>query len=404
MKIAYFDCFSGVSGDMILGALVDAGCPLGTLNEVLGRLRGLAISLSARKVLRGGIQGTKVEVHLPDARPGPPLSYGTMREILEASPLEVEIKETCGRILERLAASETRVHGDRGGEVRFHELGDPDTVADVVGAVAGLRILGIERVAASPVNVGAGTISGSHGLLPVPGPAAADLLKGTPVYGNGPRAELATPTGAALITSLSASFGALPPVRLLEIGYGAGEREFPELPNLLRLLVGEEDPPGTGRSEEEIAVLETNIDDMNPEFFDHVFERAYRAGALEVYLTPVIMKKNRPGSLLSVLCPPEAADLLADLLLTESSSFGVRYYRARRRILDREVREVSTAFGTVRVKLGKLGERLVQTSPEFEDCKRLARERDVPVRVIYFAAQQAAEAVAGARGETSWRA
>lgn len=403
MRIAYFDCFAGISGDMILGAIVDAGCPLETLNGALRKLPRFRISLTARKVLRAGIQGTKVDVTFEDSPQDSSLSYKSMVELLADSDLEAEVKATCHRILDRMAASEGAVHGNPPDEVRFHEIGSLDTMADVVGSVVGLRALKVDWVASSPVNVGSGKISGSHGLLPVPGPATSHLLKGTPIVSAGPPFELTTPTGAAVITSLSKSFGRLPAFQLLEIGYGAGDREFPEYPNLLRLMIGEKEEVAPEGNQEEIAVLETNIDDMNPEFFDHLFERAYKAGALEVFLTPVIMKKNRPGSLLSVLCLPEIAASLTRLLLQESSTFGVRTYRVHRRILDREVLEVHTAFGIVRVKLGKLEERVVQISPEYEDCKMLAQTSGVPIRTIYSDAQRAAESAIGTRGEKTWR-
>lgn len=403
MRIAYFDCFAGISGDMILGAIVDAGCPLETLNSALRKLPTFDISLTARKVLRAGIQGTKVDVACKEPPRDGPLSYKSMVDLLTDSALESEVKASCRRILDRMAASEGAVHGTSAGEVRFHEMGSIDTMADVVGSVVGLRTLRVDRIASSPVNVGSGRISGSHGVLPVPGPATAHLLRGTPIVSAGPAFELTTPTGAAVITSLSRSFGPLPPLQLLEIGYGAGDREFPEYPNLLRLMIGEEEKTEPQGNQEEIAVIETNIDDMNPEFFDHLFEQAYQAGALDVFLTPVIMKKNRPGCLLSVLCPLEAVTPLATLLLQESSSFGVRTYRVQRRILAREVVEVRTHLGAVRVKLGKLGGRVVQISPEYEDCKRLAQSSGIPIRTVYSEAQRAAEEAVGTRGETTWR-
>ncbi|MFB3819573.1 MAG: nickel pincer cofactor biosynthesis protein LarC, partial [Candidatus Methylomirabilales bacterium] len=385
VRIGYFDCFSGASGDMILGALVDAGVELVALQEAIGRLGVPGIRFEAERVRRGAFTGTLVRVsaeehghphrHLPD-----------IRKILEASDLPAGVRADALRIFTRLAEAEAAVHGSAPERVHFHEVGALDAIADIVGAAWGLRRLGLARLHVSPLNLGGGFVEAAHGRMPVPAPGTAALLSGVPAYGSTIQAELTTPTGAAILTTLGTSFGPLPPMRVERVAYGAGQRQLAEQPNLLRLMLGEAQD---GLQHDEIMVLEATIDDMNPQFFEPLLDRLFEAEALDAFLAPLIMKKSRPATLLTVLADRAVADRCANVILTHSTTFGVRAYAAGRWKLPRDIIEVSTPFGDVRVKRGFREGALSILSPEYEDCRRVAHAAGVPVHLVYDAARQA---------------
>ncbi len=401
MRIAYFDCFSGVAGDMILGALVDAGVPLTVLKEAVAALGLPGLEVEAKKVMRGGFAATKVNVltgepfrgadpGLVDAGHGRHHDHRSLRDILEIlrqSRLPDATRQQATAIFTRLAAAEAAVHGTSPEAVRFHEVGARDAIADVVGAVAGLAALGADRVEASPLNLGGGRIATAHGTLPVPAPGTLELLKGIPCYASEVEAELTTPTGAAILATVASAFGPPPLLTVRAVGYGAGTRELSGQPNCLRLIVG--DSPEAGATDE-VAVLEANIDDMSPQLFEPLMEDLFAAGALDVYLTPVIMKKSRPATVLTVLAEAGAEGRIAPLILRGSTTFGLRLSRRGRLKLTREIRTVETPYGPVAVKTGRLGERTVQVSPEFEDCRRVAASAGVPIREVLEAARAAA--------------
>jgi uncharacterized protein (TIGR00299 family) protein len=290
-----------------------------------------------------------------------------------------------------MAEAEAGIHGTTLDHVHLHELGGVDTIVDVVACLVGLEVLGIEKVVASPLPMGRGFIKAAHGQIPLPAPATVALLKGVPVVGSDIEKELVTPTGAALLSSLASGFGQIPPMTLVAVGYGAGGRDLP-IPNVVRLLIGDQAAPGR-LGTESVIVLETNIDDLNPQLYDHVMARLFKAGALDVFLTPIQMKKNRPGTLLTVLCTPADGERFAELLLTHTTSFGVRIHEAHRRILAREIVSVRTEFGEIEVKIGRLNGQVVQRAPEYESCKRAAALANTPVRTVSAAAAKAAEEI-----------
>lgn len=378
MKIAYFDCFSGISGDMILGALIDAGVPFDRLQEGLSKLNLDGYTLTASTVLKKGIKATKVDVVIESPElPGRPLK--DLREIISESALDLSVKEQSLSIIQRLAGAEAVVHNCPVEEVHFHEVGHIDTIVDVVGAVYGLQLLDVGRVVASPIDTGSGYVRMSHGVFPIPAPATAELLKGIPVYSSGIERELTTPTGAAIITTMASSFQALPEMRLLAVGYGAGGWDLPEKANVLRILVGEE---AQGYDADEVMLLETNIDDMNPQIYEYLIERLLQAGALDVYLTPIMMKKSRPAHILSIVTRVEDLDAIKRLVFKETTTLGIRGSKVTRSILKREIKEVELPYGKVRVKISGGPGGVSNISPEYEDCKRLALETGVPLKDI----------------------
>ena len=399
MRLAYFDCPSGASGDMILGALVDAGCPLEALEAAVTSLGVEGWRLEARLVERGGLRGTHLAVHTDPGRRFP--SLGDMLRPIGSSGLPDTVKAHARAVLRRLAEAEARVHQVAVDAVHFHEVGALDTLVDVVGAVAGLEALGVERLHLSPLPIGGGTVETAHGRLPVPAPATAELLRGFSVYDNGVAAELVTPTGAAILTTLAAP-GRLPAMTLERVGWGAGSRDLP-IPNLLRVLVGQATPVEAGSEELETLVsVETTIDDMSPQLYEPLLERLLAAGALDVYLTPVVMKRSRPGTVLTALAPPELADRLAEVLFRETTTIGVRWSEVRRRRLPRELVRLPTAFGPVTFKVSTLGGRVVTVTPEFEEVRRIADAEGRPVREVLEAVRleglRALEADPAARG------
>jgi uncharacterized protein (TIGR00299 family) protein len=380
MKLAYFDCFSGISGDMTLGALVDAGCSLEHLRAELGHLQVSGWELSAEKVWKNGMAATYVRVETEDQEKHRSLS--TILQILKDSQLAPLVRDRASAVFQKLGEAEARVHDVPIEKIHFHEVGAVDAIVDIAGACIGFRALGIERFACSPLNVGGGTAKMAHGVLPVPAPATANLLQGKPTYSNGVQRELVTPTGAAIVSTLCDSFGPQPPMTVSAIGYGAGTADLEGQPNVLRIMFGEAAEKTVAGYDEEIAVIEANLDDMNPQIYGYFLEKALGAGALDVYTTPVQMKKNRPGTLLTVLCKPQDANALMSLIFAETTTFGVRTYRAQRRTLPREHVSVSTSFGDVRIKVSRVNGRILHVAPEYDDCRKLAVEKNVPLQRV----------------------
>jgi uncharacterized protein (TIGR00299 family) protein len=380
MKAAYFDCFSGISGDMTLGALVDVGCPLDRLREDLKGLGVPGWQISAEKVWKNGVAATRVSVRTKDTQTHRSLS--TILGIIEKSKLAGDVRERASAIFRRLGEAEAGVHDLPIEKLHFHEVGAVDAIVDIVGACIAFSVLGIQEFACSPLNVGGGSAKMAHGMLPVPAPATARLLLGKPTYSNGVQKELVTPTGAAIVATLCQSFGPQPPLRVQSIGYGAGATDLEGQPNVLRIMVGESLEHLGTEFAEEIRVIEANLDDLNPQVYGYFTEKALAAGALDVFTTPVQMKKGRPGTLLTLLCKPEDARKLTDLVFDETTTFGLRSYTAERRILPREWQSVQTRFGEVRMKIARVNGKVLQVSPEYEDCRKLAEKEKVALREV----------------------
>jgi pyridinium-3,5-bisthiocarboxylic acid mononucleotide nickel chelatase len=378
MKILYFDCFAGISGDMTVGALLDLGIPLETLQRELAKLPLplSAYSLSLERTVRRGISaakfGVKVEEHQPHRH------YADIAGMIEASTLAEPVRETAQKIFYRLAEAEAKVHGVEIGHVHFHEVGGIDSIIDIVGTAICLHELGIGEIHASPLPLGSGFVETAHGRLPVPAPATAELLKGIPVVPSGP-GERVTPTGAAILAALAAGFGPAPALTVTGIGSGAGDLDFEDVPNVLRLFCGEKNDA----SIDEIFVIESHLDDCSPEVLGFLMERLLEEGALDAAFSPLQMKKNRPGVRLTVLSPPELLRRLSRLILLESSAIGVRWHPAGRMKLEREEAERETSLGTVKVKVLREGGRVVRIAPEYEECRRIARERSLPLAEVY---------------------
>jgi hypothetical protein len=395
MKIAYFDCFSGASGDMILGALVDAGLPLKILQERLSLLGVEGYEVNAYTVTKKGLRATKVDVVIPRTDL-PARDFRDMREIIEKSPLTPVEKEQGLRIFTTLAEAEAHVHGCPVEEIHFHELGALDTLVDVMGAVIGFQTLGIAKIVVSPLDVGGGMTEMAHGRLPIPGPATAEILQGVPIYSSGIAKELVTPTGAAILTTLSQTFGPMPRMTVEAVGYGAGGWDLAEKPNLLRVFIGQvssplpEEKPSEGYINDQVTLLETNIDDLNPQIYEYVMEKLFEAGALDVTLTPMVMKKGRPAHRLTVIGPPEGTDRLLEILFRETTTLGVRVQQVERVTLAREEREVTLLFGKVRVKIARRGDSILGITPEYEDCKKIAMKEGIPLREVMEQARRAA--------------
>ena len=386
MRIGYFDCFSGCSGDMILGTLVDAGLPLAELQTAIDGLGVPGIVLRGEAVKRGAFRGTLVRVET--AEHGHPHRHlADILRILDAAEIPTEVRADAIRIFQRLAEAEAAAHGVRIEKIHFHEVGALDAIADIVGAAWGIRRLGLEAIYVSPINLGSGFVKGAHGTMPVPAPGTAALLAGFPAYGSEIPMELTTPTGAAILTSLASGHGPMPAMTVERTAYGAGQRDLGAHPNLLRLIVGES---AARHERDQVAVLEANIDDMNPQFFEPLLERLFEAGALDAFLSPLLMKKSRPASLLTVLAEPEHAERLVALILGHTTTFGVRTYTASRWKRSRDFVTVATPYGQVRIKRGLDGGRVTILSPEFEDCRRLAKVAGVSVQAVYEAAKRAA--------------
>jgi len=385
MRIAYFDCFSGASGDMILGALIDAGLSPQRLRQELKKLRIPTVHLKAEKVLKAGLAATQVTVEGRNEKK----SHRNLKEILriiERSGVETDVKEKSREIFERIASVEGKIHRMPMEEIHFHELGGLDSIVDIVGSVWGIRQLGIEKIYVSKVNVGGGFVKCEHGILPVPAPATLSLMEGKPIYSSGVERELFTPTGAAILTILGSEFGLMPLINVERIGHGAGRDDLPH-PNLLRLIIGGSE---SASGKEKVIVIETNIDDMNPQFYDYVMEKLFAMEVLEVFITPVLMKKNRPGHLLTVICPSEKLPSVTEFLLRETTTLGLRWHEEERAKTDREILPLQTKHGRIRFKLARWEGKVINLSPEYEDCKRLALEKGVPLKEIFEEARKEA--------------
>jgi len=387
MRIAYFDCFSGASGDMILGSLIDAGLGLRLLKQELGKLRIPTINLKVRKVVKAGISATQVIVEGRNEK----RSHRNLKEILriiERSGLEAKLKEKSKEVFERIASVEAKIHRKPMEEVHFHEIGGLDSVVDIVGSVWGLSQIGVDEIHVSKVNVGTGFVKCLHGILPVPAPATLSLMKGRPIFSSGVEKELLTPTGAALLTSLGSQFGPMPAMSVERIGYGAGRDDLPH-PNLLRLIIGTSE---SNLGKERAMVIETNIDDMNPQFYDYVMEKLFEVEVQEVFLTPILMKKNRPATLLTVICPSEKLPSVVEFLLRETTTLGLRWHEAERARADREILKLQTKYGEIHFKLARWEGRAINLSPEYEDCKRLALKKRIPLKDVFEEAKKVAMA------------
>jgi len=391
IRSAYFDCFSGISGDMVLGALVDAGADLRAIEAELRKLGLQGWTISASKVQRRAIFATHVKVETEEQHHHRGLSIILKR--IDDANLAPRAAERARKIFTRLAEAEAHVHQVPIEQVHFHEVGAVDSIIDIVGAAIGFEMLGIDEFACSPLDVGAGQVKTAHGLLPVPAPATAQLLLGAPTYSSGLPRELVTPTGAAIATTLATRYAGMPPVTLRAIGYGAGSADNAEKPNVLRLLIGERaaaesgDPGDMGEYwDAPVTAIETNLDDMSPQIYGYFAEKALEAGALDVFSAPAQMKKNRPGLLLTILSEPANVSKLIDLLFRETTTIGVRAYDVRRKTLARETVPVATPYGEVRMKVSRLNGAVLSATPEYEDCRKLAAERDVPLKQVIAAA------------------
>jgi uncharacterized protein (TIGR00299 family) protein len=379
----HFDCFSGISGDMILGALVDAGLPLADLARGLKAIRLDGYRLRARAVTRSGVHATKADVVIGSGV-GAPYSLTRIHRLIDASRLPAPVKTRSRAVFARLARAEGLAHRVPAADVRFHEVGVVDSIVDVVGSILGCHLLGADRITASSVNLGAGVIRSAHGTLPVPGPAVAALARGIPVHSQGPARELTTPTGLAILCELAQEFGALPLMRPTAVGYGAGTADPDGWPNVLRLFRGTSSAglPIVSEDSESIVQLETNVDDLSPQAYDSVVARLFAAGAVDVTLTPVIMKQGRPGIVLTVLAPRDLVQPVADALFRETPTLGIRLSETRRLVLPRRMESVRLHGGTVRIKIAASGPAHRKAAPEYQDCKRLAERTGRPVREI----------------------
>jgi hypothetical protein len=375
---------------MTLGALIDAGCSADVLRSELQSLDVPGWELTTEKVWKNGMSATQVRVRTEDQQKHRSLS--AILEILKNSCLAAPVRDRASAIFQKLGEAEAHVHDAPIEKIHFHEVGAVDAIVDIVGACIGFQALGVERFACSALNVGGGTAKMAHGILPVPAPATARLLQGAPTFSNGVQRELVTPTGAAIVATLCDSFGPQPPMTVSAIGYGAGAADLEAQPNVLRIMIGESAEKSTSAHDEEISIIEANLDDMNPQIYGYVVEKALQAGALDVYTTALQMKKNRPGTLLTILCRPEDTEALTSLLFSETTTFGVRTHRAQRRALAREWVNVSTSYGDVRIKLSRSNGHILHVAPEYDDCRKLAVEKQVPLQQIITEALRSYEA------------
>ena len=398
MKTAYFDCYAGASGDMILGAFLDAGLDLNALKRELEKIHLHDYEISATEVVKNGISGTKFDVIIHGEKDTPHAHHNhghvhkghdhhhhhehrnlhDIKHLILDSHLSDKVKQTAVDIFTRLAEAEAKIHKKSIDEIHFHEVGAVDSIIDIVGASIALDLMGIDQVVVSKIHVGTGTVECAHGTLPVPAPATLELLKNVPVYSTGIEKELITPTGAAILTTLADSFGPMPAMSVEKTGYGAGYYDLP-IANLLRLTIGET----SDAANDSVQLIETNIDDMNPQFYEHIMERLFEAGAKDVYLNPIVMKKSRPGVILSVIADPVDVEACLDCIFKETTTLGVRLSDVKKRtILRREFVEVETPWGKGKVKVRVIDESTRDFQPEYDDCKRLAKEGNVPIRQV----------------------
>jgi uncharacterized protein (TIGR00299 family) protein len=379
MKICYLDAYSGISGDMTVGALIDAGADTDALVEGLRSL-GTGAEFRIEKTKRKGIAGTKFHVMPPEGDKKHRHLHHIV-EMIDKAPLPAPAQQMAKQIFTALGEAEAHVHGIEIRKVHFHEVGAVDSICDIVGASLGFHLLGIDAVHCSPINVGGGTVKADHGVMPVPTPATSLLLEGKPIYSRGPQVELTTPTGAAIAAAMSKSFGPIPAMNVKSTGFGAGDKDFEEQANLLRVLIGESSVASESTT---VSVLEANIDDASPQLLGYALDRLMDAGALDASLQPVYMKKNRPATLVRVIARPEDQERLAQILFAETTTLGVRIYNAERRVLERRFEEVETPYGRVRVKVTEHGR-----VPEYEDCRKIAEEKGVPLKDVIAAASKA---------------
>ena len=376
----HFDCFSGVSGDMVLGALVSAGLSWRGLINGLKHLRLSGYQLRKREVHRGALPAIKVDVIVQQGFQRP-LTLSRIRKILTGSTLPGPVKERSRSVFDRLAEAESLAHRVDMKDVHFHEVGVVDSFIDVVGGVLGCYLLNATRITSSPINVGAGSIQTSHGLLPVPGPAVAVLAKGIPIYATGPRSELATPTGVALLRTLASEFGPMPTMKSVAVGYGAGDHNPDGWPNALRVFL-EEESSSEARRTERMMQIETNLDDLSPQTYEYVMEQLFQVGAVDVALTPVVMKKSRPGIVLSCLTTEDLTDAVLEVLFQETTTLGVRLHEVHRHVLSRRIVPVTISGGVVRMKVAEVGAGWEKAAPEYEDCKAIAKRTGRPLKTV----------------------
>jgi uncharacterized protein (TIGR00299 family) protein len=397
VKILYFDCFAGAAGDMILGALLDAGLPFDELKRALGSLAVEGWEVSADRVVKTGVTATKFRVH-EHAHAGAgaqPHAHHHLKHIfaaIERSALSDAGKAKAITMFRRLGEAEAAIHGTTMEKVHLHEVGAIDSIIDIVGAVFALEWFAAGKIVVSPMNVGGGMVKSAHGVFPVPAPATIALVKDAPVYSSGIQAELLTPTGALILTEYASEFGPVPAMKIARVGYGAGDRELTETPNVVRVLVGEGIEPRTqdpGPKTQRVVVLECEIDDMNPQIFGALMDKLYAAGALEVFYAAVQMKKNRPGTLMTIVAAPEQRETMTEIVFRESTTIGVRYQELSRECLDREMVTVTTPLGPVRFKVARRGGRLFNAQPEFDDLAKLSEERGIPIKDVQALAQKA---------------
>jgi len=396
MRTIYLDAFAGISGDMMLGALVDLGTPLQLLKETASRLGLSEVEISATRTERKGIGAVKVHVRAPER--GIVRTYAHIKGLIAKGRLPDAVKEKSQKVFSLLAQAESRIHSRNIDQVHFHELGSADTLVDVVGTAAALEHLGVEELLCSPLPLGTGMIKTSHGIYPVPAPAVTEILKDVPVYSSGIPTEIVTPTGAAIVAALASDFCLLPPMRVHAVGYGAGDRDL-EIPNVLRAFLGERELAARGRARERRLVLSTNIDDMSPELYPYVMEKLFEAGAEDVWLYPIQMKKSRPAVTLCVLLPPYREEEIKEVVFAETKTLGVRITEVDKEYLDREILEVDTPFGRVKVKLARQQGKPVNIAPEYEDCRRAAVKHGVPLKDVYAAAEEAARDLLSGEGK-----
>ncbi len=388
-RVAYLDCGSGISGDMTLAALVDAGVSLDALNAAVGSLGLPGCRLRAQEVKKNGFRATQISVDYEPEHTHRHLHH--ILAMIEAGRLNPRQKDLAGRIFTRLAQAEAKVHGTTVEKVHFHEVGAADSIADIVGAAVGWDLLGMDRLVASPVPTGMGKIRIAHGECSVPAPATAELLRGIPLAESAIASEMTTPTGAAILATLADQFGPLPAMKIERIGYGAGQKDFAERPNILRLMLGET-MEAAAADADQVCVLETNLDDISGELVGYCTTRLWELGVLDVFTTAIQMKKNRPGVTLTVLCRPADAPAVEDVLFRETTTLGVRRWMAARAVLRREPHTVTTPWGPVEGKVGWHRDQPPRFAPEFESCRRIAEARGVPLREVYEAAQKAFDA------------
>lgn len=385
LRIAYFDCFSGISGDMVLAALIDAGLDVNDLKKELQRIGLKNYEIKAKKTEKNHIACTEVKIKFKEKETSRNLD--NINDLIEKSSLDSKVKEQSKKVFMRLAKVEAKVHNKKISEIRFHEGGAIDSILDTVGSVIGVKQLGIEKIYCSKLRLGSGFVRCAHGMLPVPSPATAELIKGLPVYSSSVEKELVTPTGAAIITTLAKEFGGMPLMKVEKVGYGAGKAEL-EHPNLLRVFIGE---TTEAYEYDSVKLIETNIDDMNPQVYDYVIEKLLKAGALDVYLTPIYMKKNRPATKLSILADINILNEVTQIIFDETTTLGVRISEVKRKKLSKETVKVKTKYGEIKVKIGKSGKTIKNIAPEYEECKKAAIRYSVPLKNVYREAKKGAE-------------